>query len=59
MGKTYLMRNLAKDWRDKKLSVAMTAPTHKAVAVLAKKLQQAGQHDIPCCTIHRPIVCWA
>ncbi|WP_428491717.1 AAA family ATPase [Rhodopila sp.] len=51
-GKTYLMQNLARDWRDKKLSVAMTAPTHKAVAVLSSKLRQAGLVEIPCRTIH-------
>lgn len=50
-GKTTLMQEVAKSFQDRGLSVVMTAPTHKAVAVLSRKMQQAGI-EVGCCTIH-------
>ena len=51
-GKTTLMQKIAERLRTLKLSVAMTAPTHKAVAVLARKLREAGIEGVNCTTIH-------
>lgn len=50
-GKTTLMQSVARVFSDRGLSVCMTAPTHKAVAVLSRKMEQDGI-EIPCCTIH-------
>jgi exodeoxyribonuclease-5 len=50
-GKTFLMQHLARQWRGRGLSVALTAPTHKAVAVLKKKIVEAGIEGVPCLTI--------
>jgi hypothetical protein len=51
-GKSFLMAEVTRAFRKKKLDVVLTAPTHKAVAVLSTKLAQAGIVDVPCCTIH-------
>ncbi len=50
-GKTFLIQHLARVLRDQKVEIVLTAPTHKAVAVLARKLQSSGI-PIPCLTIH-------
>ena len=50
-GKTTLMQQVARIFKDEGKNVVMTAPTHKAVAVLARKLDEAGI-EVPCCTIH-------
>lgn len=50
-GKTTLMQEIAKAHHAKSHSIVLTAPTHKAVAVLERKLKAAGI-DIPCRTIH-------
>ncbi|MBN8927436.1 MAG: hypothetical protein BGO51_06540 [Rhodospirillales bacterium 69-11] len=51
-GKTTLMQRVAQALKASGQSVAMTAPTYKAVAVLSKKLKQCGLGDVPCLTIH-------
>src|SRR4051794_5530767 len=51
-GKSHLSAELTKVWRDQKLDVVLTAPTHKAVSVLSNKLTKASIHDVPCRTIH-------
>ena len=51
-GKTYLMQRLTLNMQAKKLRVILTAPTHKAVAVLARKLAEAEIKGAPCRTIH-------
>lgn len=50
-GKTFLVQHLARVLTERKVGIVLTAPTHKAVAVLARKLQSSGVH-IPCATIH-------
>lgn len=50
-GKTTLMQHLAREWTAAGLSVVLTAPTHKAVAVLASKLRAAGIEGVDCRTI--------
>lgn len=50
-GKTTLMQRVVQDLLARKLKVAVTAPTHKAVAVLARKMAEAGV-EVPCLTIH-------
>ena len=50
-GKTTLMQQVARIFQDEGKNVVMTAPTHKAVAVLARKLAEPGI-EVPCCTIH-------
>jgi hypothetical protein len=40
-GKTYLMQWLTLNMQEKSRRVILTAPTHKAVAVLARKLAEA------------------
>jgi exodeoxyribonuclease-5 len=50
-GKTTLMQELTRRWKARGLKVALTAPTHKAVAVLSRKLRQAGIEDVDCRTI--------
>ena len=54
-GKTLLTQVLAVELRAKRLDVVLSAPTHKAVAVLARKLRAAGiaDEDVPCVTIHK------
>lgn len=49
-GKTTLVQVIAAELQRKKTSIVLTAPTHKAVAVLSKKLK-AADIDIPCVTI--------
>ena len=51
-GKTTLMQRFAQDLRKQGLQVVLTAPTHKAVAVLAKKIAAAKIEGVPCRTIH-------
>ena len=50
-GKTTLVQEIAKHHHAKGDKIVLTAPTHKAVAVLERKLKLAGI-DIPCRTIH-------
>ena len=51
-GKTYLMQWLTKNMLAKKRRIVLSAPTHKVVAVLARKLSEAKIRDVPCRTIH-------
>jgi exodeoxyribonuclease-5 len=51
-GKTYLMQRLTKNMLAKKRRIVLSAPTHKAVAVLARKLAEANIRDVSCRTIH-------
>jgi energy-coupling factor transporter ATP-binding protein EcfA2 len=51
-GKTTLMQRFAQDLRKLGKEVILTAPTHKAVAVLAKKIAEAKIEGVPCRTIH-------
>ena len=51
-GKTFLMQRVAKEFLKRRKSIALTAPTHKAVAVLAQKVRQAGIEGVECQTIH-------
>ena len=51
-GKTYLMQRLTRSMLAKNRRVVLSAPTHKAVAVLALKLTEANIKDVPCRTIH-------
>jgi exodeoxyribonuclease V len=51
-GKTYLMQRLTKSMLAKKRRIVLSAPTHKAVAVLARKLAEANIKDVTCRTIH-------
>lgn len=51
-GKTTLMQHVARHFSENKRHVVVTAPTHKAVAVLASKMAEAGLSAIPCVTIH-------
>src|SRR3984885_2232813 len=50
--KTYLMQRLTKTMLAKRRRIVLSAPTHKAVAVLARKLSEADIRDVPCRTIH-------
>jgi exodeoxyribonuclease-5 len=50
-GKTTLMQHLAAHWDAGHVDVVLTAPTHKAVSVLSRKLRQSGLMT-PCLTIH-------
>jgi len=54
-GKTLLTQVLAVELRAQGLDVVLSAPTHKAVAVLSRKLRAAGikDEDVPCVTIHK------
>src|SRR4051794_27642894 len=51
-GKTTLVQMLVTELKDRKISVCVTAPTHKAVSVLARKLRDARLSSIPTMTIH-------
>ena len=51
-GKTYLMQRLTRSMLEHHRSIVLTAPTHKAVGVLARKLFEAGIDGVPCRTIH-------
>jgi ATP-dependent exoDNAse (exonuclease V), alpha subunit - helicase superfamily I member len=51
-GKTYLMQRLTKNMLARRRCILLSAPTHKAVAVLARKLSEANIRDVPCRTIH-------
>ena len=50
-GKTYLMQRLTKNILANKRRVVLSAPTHKAVAVLARKLTEAKIQGVTCRTI--------
>lgn len=50
-GKTYLMQRLTKSMLANKRRVILSAPTHKAVAVLARKLAEANIQGVTCRTI--------
>ena len=51
-GKTYLMQRLTKNMLANKRRVILSAPTHKAVTVLARKLAEAKIEGVTCRTIH-------
>src|SRR3954447_22542563 len=51
-GKTTLVQALVAELRNRKVSVCVTAPTHKAVSVLARKLHEAGLSNVDTMTIH-------
>ncbi len=51
-GKTYLMQRLTKNMLANKRRVILSAPTHKAVTVLARKLAEARIEGVTCRTIH-------
>jgi late competence protein required for DNA uptake (superfamily II DNA/RNA helicase) len=51
-GKTTLMQAVVAKFLEKGVSICVTAPTHKAVSVLAKKLRDAGLSSIKAMTIH-------
>jgi hypothetical protein len=46
------MQRLTKNMLAKKRRTVLSGPTHKAVAVLARKLAEANIKDLPCRTIH-------
>ena len=50
-GKTYLQQRLTKNMLAKKREVILSAPTHKAVAVLKRKLDEAKIEGVTCRTI--------
>lgn len=50
-GKTVLVQKIAVKQQERRKKIVLTAPTHKAVAVLERKLKAAGI-DIRCQTIH-------
>ena len=52
-GKTTLMWHLTRAILGERKSIVLTAPTHKAVAVLARKLRENGLGQIDCMTIHK------
>lgn len=51
-GKTTLMQAVVRALLECKAAPVVTAPTHKAVQVLRKKLDEAGLVDVPAMTIH-------
>ena len=51
-GKTTLMQAVVAKFLEKGVSICVTAPTHKAVSVLARKLRDAGLSSIKAMTIH-------
>lgn len=51
-GKTTLMQAVVRSLVDKGVTVVVTAPTHKAVHVLAGKLAEAGLSHVESMTIH-------
>ena len=51
-GKTTLMQEVAREIRENKYTVVLTAPTHKAVSVLAQKIRASGLSDVSVQTIH-------
>ncbi len=51
-GKTTLMQSIAHMCQQRGLQISLTAPTHKAVSVLSRKLEESGLEDVPCRTIH-------
>lgn len=53
-GKTVTVVELVRYCQGKSIPIALTAPTNKAVKVLAQKLADAGiRGDVMCCTIHK------
>lgn len=51
-GKTYLVSALVREFLERKKSVVVCAPTHKAVQVIAWKLFQAGVDGVEAKTLH-------
>lgn len=51
-GKTYLMQAVVRELQKSKVRVVVTAPTHKAVQVLADKMNEFGLGDVDAMTIH-------
>jgi exodeoxyribonuclease-5 len=51
-GKTTLMQAFAGKVGERGQSIVLTAPTHKAVSVLSRKLRESGISGVPCVTIH-------
>jgi ATP-dependent exoDNAse (exonuclease V) alpha subunit len=51
-GKTTLMQALVAELMGKDVAICVTAPTHKAVSVLARKLREAKLHGVEAITIH-------
>src|SRR3954471_21484078 len=51
-GKTTLVQALVAEFKGRKVSICVTAPTHKAVSVLTSKLRDAELHSIETMTIH-------
>jgi hypothetical protein len=51
-GKTTLMQALVEELLKKDVSICVTAPTHKAVSVLARKLREAKLDSVEATTIH-------
>src|SRR3954470_14011129 len=51
-GKTTLVQALVAEFKGRKVSICVTAPTHKAVSVLTRKLRDAGISGIETMTIH-------
>lgn len=53
-GKTTLMQAVVADLKKRRSRFVVTAPTHKAVSVLTRKLREAGlSDDAECMTLHR------
>lgn len=50
-GKTTLVQHLARICLERRIEIVLTAPTHKAVSVLARKLKELGV-NVDCLTIH-------
>lgn len=51
-GKTTLLQRFASNAQRRGRRIVLTAPTHKAVSVLRRKLVQAGVEGVDCRTIH-------
>src|SRR3954451_23030982 len=51
-GKTTLVQALVAEFKGRKVSICVTAPTHKAVSVLTRKLRDAEISSIETMTIH-------
>lgn len=52
VGKSWLMGHATDLFARQRRKIVATAPTHKAVAVLRRRLAEAGLGDVPCLTIH-------
>jgi len=51
-GKTTLLQEFTRNMLGKGRRVVLSAPTHKAVSVIARKVKEAGLTDVQCRTIH-------